>query len=197
VKHAQKAFEKWGLEATPKTRAAVMIKAHQLLSEHATELTEIIMKEHGKNRPEAMAEIAKGLETLEYAMSLPQLVSGKIQEVSRGVYCQDRRDALGVVVSIVPFNFPCMVPMWTIPIALASGNCMILKPSEKVPVTMSRVIELFTVRQSINQSINHITDLSLTGSFFLLAESWSSCWSFPNCQWNKGCRRSSLRSPRR
>jgi len=129
---------------TAKARASILLKVHHLISESADELAEIIMKEHGKNRAEALAEIAKGLETVEYAASIPQLISGRIQEVSRGVYCQDRRDPLGVVVSIVPFNFPAMVPLWTIPIALACGNCMILKPSEKVPVTMSKIIQLFT-----------------------------------------------------
>jgi len=80
---------------------------------------------------------------VEYACSLPQLAQGKIEEVSRGVLCKDRRDPLGVVVSIVPFNFPFMVPMWTVPIALVMGNTLVLKPSEKVPLTMTRVADLF------------------------------------------------------
>jgi malonate-semialdehyde dehydrogenase (acetylating)/methylmalonate-semialdehyde dehydrogenase len=89
-----------------------------------------------------LAEIAKGNETVEYAISLPQLIQGKILEVSRGVTCHDVRRPLGVVVSIVPFNFPFMVPFWTLPIAIACGNTMIVKPSEKVPLTMNRVVEL-------------------------------------------------------
>jgi malonate-semialdehyde dehydrogenase (acetylating) / methylmalonate-semialdehyde dehydrogenase len=91
---------------------------------------------------QAFAEVQKGLETAEYACAIPELISGRVQEVSRGVYCQDRRDPIGIVASIVPFNFPMMVPFWTLPIALVCGNCMILKPSEKVPLTMNRVAEL-------------------------------------------------------
>lgn len=69
---------------------------------------------------------------VEYACSLPQLVQGKKEEVSRGVTCEDLKEPLGVVAAVVPFNFPLMVPMWTVPIALTTGNCVILKPSEKV-----------------------------------------------------------------
>lgn len=89
------------------------------------------------------SKVAKGNETVEYACSLPQLAQGTILRVSGQVTCQDRRDPLGVVASIVPFNFPFMVPMWTIPIALVMGNTVILKPSEKVPLTMFRVADLF------------------------------------------------------
>jgi len=101
------------------------------------------MREHGKNKIEAYGSIEKGNETVEWACSLPQLIQGKILEVSRGITCHDRRDPLGIVASVVPFNFPIMVPMWTLPIAITSGNCVILKPSEKVPITMSRVVQLF------------------------------------------------------
>lgn len=112
VQCAKKAFESWS-KLTVKARAAIMYKFHSLLIEHQDELAELIMNEHGKNRSEALASIAKGNETVEYACSLPQLISGRIQEVSRGVVCYDKRDPVGVVVSIVPFNFPIMVPMWT------------------------------------------------------------------------------------
>jgi malonate-semialdehyde dehydrogenase (acetylating)/methylmalonate-semialdehyde dehydrogenase len=79
---------------------------------------------------------------VEWSCSLPQLAQGKVLQVSRGVTCSDSREPLGVVASVVPFNFPIMVPMWTIPIALTMGNCMILKPSEKCPMTMNRVAQL-------------------------------------------------------
>eukprot|EP00744_Colponema_vietnamica_P002281 GILI01003611.1.p1 GENE.GILI01003611.1~~GILI01003611.1.p1 ORF type:complete len:498 (+),score=155.97 GILI01003611.1:69-1562(+) len=142
VRAASAAFPAWsGL--TFKARAAVMFKFHRLIQEHADELAELIVKEHGKNKPEALAEVAKGNETVEWACSMPQVAMGRIQEVSRGVTCHDGLEALGVVGCIVPFNFPFMVPMWTIPIALACGNTVILKPSEKVPITMHRVAELF------------------------------------------------------
>lgn len=141
VSAASVAFESWS-KLTIKTRAAIMMKFHALVKEHARELAELIVKENGKNITEALADVAKGNETVEYACSLPQLAQGKILRVSSEVTCQDRRDALGVVVSIVPFNFPFMVPMWTMPIALVTGNTMVLKPSEKVPLTMLRAIDL-------------------------------------------------------
>jgi len=119
-----------------------MLKFHGLVRDHAQELAELIVAENGKNITEALADVAKGNETVEYACSLPQLVQGKTLRVSSEVLCQDRRDPLGIVGSIVPFNFPFMVPMWTVPIALVLGNCVILKPSEKVPTTMRRVVEL-------------------------------------------------------
>jgi len=101
-----------------------------------------LSSENGKNRSEALASIAKGNETVEYACSLPQLVQGRKEDVSRGVSCEDYREPLGIVGAVVPFNFPLMVPMWTLPIALTMGNCVIMKPSEKVPMTMQRVAQL-------------------------------------------------------
>lgn len=86
-----------------------------------------------------MAEIEKSIELTEFATSLPQLVAGEVLEVSKGVECRTERVAVGVVASIVPFNFPSMVPNWTIPNALALGNCMIIKPSEKVPLSAGRL----------------------------------------------------------
>jgi acyl-CoA reductase-like NAD-dependent aldehyde dehydrogenase len=114
VSVASEAFQKWSA-LTVKARVQILLKIWGTMNEKpiVEELTTLIMTEHGKNKPEAIAELAKGLETLEYACSMPQLISGRIQEVSRGVYCQERRDPLGVVVSIVPFNFPAMVPFWT------------------------------------------------------------------------------------
>lgn len=90
----------------------------------------------------ALADVAKGNETVEYACSLPQLAKGNSLKVSGQVHCEDRREPLGVIASIVPFNFPFMVPMWTLPIALVMGNTVILKPSEKVPITMHKVASL-------------------------------------------------------
>jgi methylmalonic acid semialdehyde dehydrogenase len=142
VSAAQAAFDSWN-SLTVKARAAYMLKFHALVRDHAQELAQSIVLENGKNITEALADVAKGNETVEYACSLPQLMQGKIDRVSGEVTCQDRRDALGVVASIVPFNFPFMVPMWTLPIALVTGNCIVLKPSEKVPLTMYKVIELF------------------------------------------------------
>lgn len=112
VEIANKAFQSWKA-LTFKTRALIMFKFHALVEKHKDELAELVMKEHGKTKVEALGSIAKGNETVEYACGLPSMISGRIQEVSRGVVCYDRRDPLGVIVSIVPFNFPVMVPMWT------------------------------------------------------------------------------------
>eukprot|EP00956_Cyclotella_meneghiniana_P040382 scaffold194081_cov81-Cyclotella_meneghiniana.AAC.5 len=141
VSSAHAAFQSWST-LTAKSRAAIMLKFHSLIRQNANELADLIVLENGKNKTEALADVAKGNETVEYACSLPQLMQGKIDRVSGQVSCRDRRDALGVVVSIVPFNFPFMVPMWTLPIALVTGNTVVLKPSEKVPLTMCKVMDL-------------------------------------------------------
>ena len=138
----QEAFLSWSA-LTIKQRASIMLKFYALINQHSEELGQLIVKENGKNITEAMADVAKGNETVEWACSMPQLFGGRILEVSRGIECRDVRTPLGVVAAIVPFNFPFMVPMWTIPISLVSGNCVILKPSEKVPLTMQRVLDLF------------------------------------------------------
>ena len=135
------AFQSWKT-TTIKQRTTILLKFHALVNQHANELAELIVKENGKNITEALADVAKGNETVEWACSLPQLAPGRLLEVSRGIQCCEYRDPLGVVGCIVPFNFPVMVPMWTFPIALTMGNCVILKPSEKVPGAMMRVVEL-------------------------------------------------------
>ena len=142
VTHAQAAFKGWSA-LTMKARAAFMFKLHMLINDNAQELAEIIVKENGKNITEALADVAKGNETAEWATGLPSIAIGRKLEVSRGIYCEEKRAPLGVVGAIVPFNFPLMVPFWTVPISLVMGNCVILKPSEKVPNCMQRVCELF------------------------------------------------------
>jgi malonate-semialdehyde dehydrogenase (acetylating)/methylmalonate-semialdehyde dehydrogenase len=141
VLSSKKAFESWS-KLTMKSRVAILMKFNFLVKEHAQELAELIVQENGKNIIEALADVAKGNETVEYACSLPQLAQGKALQVSSQVSCADHRVPLGIVASIVPFNFPFMVPFWTLPIAIAMGNVMILKPSEKVPLTMYRTMDL-------------------------------------------------------
>lgn len=142
IQSAHHAFREWsGL--TLKARAAVMLKFHSLIREHTEELAACIVQENGKNITEAIADVAKANETVEYACSLPQLATGRTLAVSSGgVTCRDQRVPLGIVVSIVPFNFPLMVPCWTLPIALVMGNAIIIKPSEKVPLTLHRTMRL-------------------------------------------------------
>ncbi|CAN5200442.1 CoA-acylating methylmalonate-semialdehyde dehydrogenase [soil metagenome] len=141
VKAAKAAFPKWS--KTPiKERVQVFFRYKYLLEKHLKELAELCSEENGKTYSESVAEIEKSIELTEFACSLPQLITGEILEVSRGVECRTEHIALGVVASIVPFNFPSMVPNWTIPNAIALGNCMILKPSEKVPLSSMRLAEL-------------------------------------------------------
>lgn len=141
VKDAKAAFTQWS--KTPiKERVQVFFKYKTLLENHLRELAALCSEENGKTFGESVAEIEKCIELTEYATSLPQLVTGEVLEVSRGVECRTEYVALGVVASIVPFNFPSMVPNWTLPNAIVLGNCMIMKPSEKVPLSCGRLAEL-------------------------------------------------------
>src|SRR6187399_1081299 len=141
VKAAKAAFPGWS--RTPiKERVQVFFRYKTLLEKHLKELAELCSEENGKTYGESVAEIEKCIELTEFATSLPQLVTGEILEVSKGVECRTEHVALGVVASIVPFNFPSMVPNWTLPNAIALGNCMIMKPSEKVPLSCGRLAEL-------------------------------------------------------
>jgi len=141
VTSASKAFPAWS--RTPiKERVQVFFRYKALLEKHLHELSLLVQEENGKTYDEAKAEIEKCIELTEFATSLPQLVTGELLEVSKGVECRTEHVPLGVVASIVPFNFPSMVPHWTIPNAIALGNCMILKPSEKVPLSAGRIAEL-------------------------------------------------------
>jgi malonate-semialdehyde dehydrogenase (acetylating)/methylmalonate-semialdehyde dehydrogenase len=141
VAAAKAAFPAWS--KTPiKERVQVFFRYKTLLENHLQELSKLCSEENGKIYSESVAEIEKCIELTEFATSLPQLVTGEVLEVSRGVECRTEKVALGVVASIVPFNFPSMVPNWTIPNAIALGNCMIMKPSEKVPLSCGRIAEL-------------------------------------------------------
>ncbi len=141
VNAAKVAFPGWS--RTPiKERVQVFFRYKYLLEKNLKELAELVMEENGKTYSEAVAEIEKSIELSEFATSLPQLVTGEVLEVSKGVECRTEHVALGVVASIVPFNFPSMVPNWTMPNAIALGNCMIIKPSEKVPLSVGRLASL-------------------------------------------------------
>jgi len=141
VKAAKAAFIGWS--KTPiKERVQVFFRYKTLLEKHLKELAELCSEENGKTYGESVAEIEKCIELTEFATSLPQLTTGEVLEVSKGVECRTEYVALGVVGSIVPFNFPSMVPNWTLPNAVALGNCMIMKPSEKVPLSCGRIAEL-------------------------------------------------------
>ena len=141
VMAARAAFPAWS--ATPiKERVQVLYRYKTLLERHIDELAALITEENGKIVNEARAEVLKSAELTEYACSLPQIVTGEVLEVSRGVECRVERYPVGVVAAITPFNFPNMVPNWSIPNAITLGNCMILKPSELVPLSARRIVEL-------------------------------------------------------
>ncbi len=141
VASSKKAFAAWS--KTPiKERVQVFFRYKTLLERDIDSLATLCSEENGKIMAESVAEIEKCIELTEFACSLPQLVSGELLEVSRGVECRTEHVPLGVVASIVPFNFPGMVPNWTIPNAIALGNCMIMKPSEKVPLSVGKLAML-------------------------------------------------------
>ncbi len=141
VKAAEKAFKEWSSK-TLKERVQVFFNYRTLLEKNMDELTKLIQLENGKTYGEAKAEVEKSMELCEFAVSLPQIVVNEIQEVSKGVECRIERKPLGVVASITPFNFPNMVPHWTMPNALVLGNTMVMKPSEIVPLSTMRMAEL-------------------------------------------------------
>src|SRR5664279_5041560 len=141
VAAAKKAFITWS--KTPiKERVQVFFRYRNLLEQNIQSLAELCSEENGKTIGESIAEVEKSIELTEFACSLPQLIGGEILEVSKGVECRIDHAPLGVVASIAPFNFPHMVPHWTIPNAIALGNCMILKPSEQVPITSSYIADM-------------------------------------------------------
>lgn len=141
VTAAKQAFPGWSAR-TLKERSQVFYNYRALLERHANELATLIHEENGKTLDEGRAEVAKAIEITEFACSLPQIAAGEVLEVSPGIECRVQHVPLGVVASITPFNFPCMVPHWTIPIAIGLGNCLVLKPSEKVPLTAQRAADL-------------------------------------------------------
>src|SRR3982751_4804675 len=141
VDSAKAAFAGWS--STPiKERVQVFFRYRQLLEKYVDELTALVSEENGKTSDEARAEVDKSIELTEFACSMPQLMAGEVLEVSKGVECRIEHFPVGVVASIVPFNFPLMVPNWTMPNAIVLGNTMIMKPSEMVPLSAQRMAEI-------------------------------------------------------
>ena len=144
VASAQAAYPAWRDASTAK-RQAVMFAFRELLNARTGELADILTNEHGKVTADALGEIARGLEVVEFALGLPHLAKGEFSEnVSTGVDVYTLRQPLGVVGIISPFNFPAMVPLWFFPIAIAAGNTVVLKPSEKDPSAANWLAALFT-----------------------------------------------------
>jgi malonate-semialdehyde dehydrogenase (acetylating)/methylmalonate-semialdehyde dehydrogenase len=133
VAAAKAAWPAWA-KTTPLSRARVLDKFKTILWDRQEELARAISAEHGKTHADAMGEVTRGIEVVEFATSAPSFLKGEFSEnVGRNVDCQSIRQPLGVVVGITPFNFPAMVPMWMFPVALACGNTFVLKPSERDP----------------------------------------------------------------
>ncbi|MBN9589351.1 MAG: methylmalonate-semialdehyde dehydrogenase (acylating) [Alphaproteobacteria bacterium 64-11] len=143
VATASAAFLAWST-ITPARRAKVMFEMRRLMETRKDELADIISAEHGKTHSDALGEIARGQEVVEFASGIPHLLKGSFSaQVATGMDCYDQRQPLGVVAGITPFNFPAMVPLWMMPMALACGNAFILKPSERDPSTSNLLYDLW------------------------------------------------------
>ncbi len=133
VANAKAAQPAWAA-TTPMKRARVMFKFKELLERHADELAREISREHGKVHDDAMGELARGIDCVDFACGIPQLLKGEFsRNVGPSIDTYSDRQPLGVVAGITPFNFPAMVPMWMYPLAIACGNTFVLKPSERDP----------------------------------------------------------------
>jgi malonate-semialdehyde dehydrogenase (acetylating)/methylmalonate-semialdehyde dehydrogenase len=142
IEAAHAAFLDWR-KVPPLVRARYLFRYRDLLERHKDELAGLITTEHGKTLEDARGSVQRGLEVVEFACGIPTLLMGEtLEQVSHGVDCHTIRQPLGVAVGITPFNFPAMVPMWMLPLAIACGNTFVLKPSEKVPLTATRLVEL-------------------------------------------------------
>jgi malonate-semialdehyde dehydrogenase (acetylating)/methylmalonate-semialdehyde dehydrogenase len=142
VRAAELAYPAWS-ETPPVERARLMFRYKQLLEEHFEELARSVTRENGKTLDEARGSVRRGIEVVEFACGIPSLLMGEtIENIAPSIDCDTVRQPLGVCAAISPFNFPVMVPMWTLPIALACGNTFVLKPSEKVPLSAVRMMEL-------------------------------------------------------
>jgi malonate-semialdehyde dehydrogenase (acetylating)/methylmalonate-semialdehyde dehydrogenase len=139
---AEAAFPAWSAQP-PLRRARVMFRFRELFEQHLDDFARLITSEHGKVFSDARGEATRGLEVVEFATGIPHLLKGEFSEqVGPGIDTWSMRQPLGVVAGITPFNFPAMVPMWMFPIALACGNCFILKPSERDPSCSILIAEL-------------------------------------------------------
>lgn len=166
IASARKAFPAWR-DTPPATRGKILAKFRSLLDAHEDELAQLIGEEHGKSIAEAKGSLSRGVDVLDFATNIAaHLKTDYCENVGRGVDCYSIRQPLGVVVGITPFNFPAMIPLWTGAIALATGNCFILKPSERDPSAPLLMAELaheagipegvFNVIQGDKDCVNHL-----------------------------------------
>ena len=142
VHAAADAFPAWA-ETPPVDRARLMFRFVELLEKNFEELSQLVTREHGKTLDESRGSVRRGIEVVEFACGAPSLLMGEsLENISRDIDCDSIRQPIGVSAAITPFNFPIMVPLWTIPIALVCGNTFVLKPSEKVPLSAIRLVEI-------------------------------------------------------
>jgi malonate-semialdehyde dehydrogenase (acetylating) / methylmalonate-semialdehyde dehydrogenase len=143
VAAARTAFETWG-DASLSRRTKIMFNFRELVNARTKQLAEIVSDEHGKVLSDAAGEVQRGLEVIEFACGIPQLLKGEYSDqASTGVDVFSFRQPLGVCAGITPFNFPAMVPMWMYPVAIACGNTFVLKPSERDPSASNYIAELW------------------------------------------------------
>ncbi len=143
VAAAAKAFAHWSVTPAPK-RAACLFHYQALLEKHVEELARLITREHGKTLDESRGDVRRGIEVVQSACGIAELSKGdSVPRVAEHIDAVTMREPIGVCAGITPFNFPAMAPMWMYPLAIACGNCFILKPSEKTPLTANRLAELF------------------------------------------------------
>src|SRR3954447_3857645 len=142
VEAAATAFPEWR-RTPPEDRIQPLFQLKMLLEEHIDDIARIITMENGKTFTEAKAELRRAIENVEVACGIPMMMQGyNLEDVARGIDETMIRQPLGVVAAITPFNFPGMIPFWFLPYAIACGNTLIVKPSERVPLTMRRAFEL-------------------------------------------------------
>ncbi|MDE3257521.1 MAG: CoA-acylating methylmalonate-semialdehyde dehydrogenase [Gemmatimonadota bacterium] len=142
VRAAGAAFPDWA-ETPAVDRARLMFRFKELLEKHFEDLSRIVTREHGKTLDESRGSVRRGIEVVEFACGAPSLLMGEaLENIAPDIDCDTIRQPLGVCAAITPFNFPVMVPLWTLPVALACGNTFVLKPSEKVPLSAIRIVEL-------------------------------------------------------
>src|SRR4249919_2722019 len=142
VENSKAAQVEWA-NTNPQRRARVMMKFLELAQRDYDKLADVLAREHGKTVPDAKGDIQRGLEVIEFACGIPHLMKGEYTEgAGPSIDIYSMRQPLGVVAGITPFNFPAMIPMWMFGVAIACGNCFILKPSEKDPSVPLRLAEL-------------------------------------------------------
>src|SRR6202050_2511449 len=180
VNAAAAAYPDWR-RTPPEERIQPLFKLKQLLEDHLDELSRTITQENGKTLSESKGELRRAIENVEVACGIPTLMQGyNLEDVARGIDETMIRQPLGVVAAITPFNFPGMIPFWFLPYAVATGNCFILKPSERVPMTAAKVFELLESagfpagvvqmvhggRETVNAILDHpgIRAISFVGS---------------------------------